>query len=200
MSARRQVAQEAARLMYSRLYKEYKDAKETAAANLGLSVMPSNYEVAVELDRHAEEMEPNRQTRLIEMRTIALEIMRTLKEYQPRIIGSVWRGTIRKGSDIDIVLFSLQLNDIQNLLRDTYKVKSAEKSPFFVEGIPKTSTHIKLEQDGHEIEVVIRPPEDYVEEKCEVYGDIKRGISVSELEKLMRTDPLRRFIPKRRFR
>ena len=186
--------------MYSRLYKEYKDAKETAAANLGLSVIPSNYEVAVELDRHAEEMEPNRQTRLIEMRTIALEIMRTLKEYQPRIIGSVWRGTIRKGSDIDIVLFSLHLNDIQNLLRDTYKVKSAEKSPFFVEGIPKTSTHIKLEQDGHEIEVVIRPPEDYVEEKCEVYGDIKRGISISELEKLMRTDPLRRFIPKRRFR
>jgi len=186
--------------MYSRLYKEYKDAKETATSNLGLSVFPSNFEVAVELDLLAEEMDPDRQTRLIEMRNIALELMRTLREYEPRLIGSVWRGTIRKGSDIDIVIFSSRMDDIHNRLQKNFSVKTVENSPFFVEGIPKTSTHIKLQQDGREVEVVVRPPEDYVEERCEVYGDIKRGISVNELEKLMRTDPLRRFIPKRRFR
>ena len=200
MSVRRQVAREAARLMYSRLYNEYKDAKETAASNLGLSVIPSNFEVAVELDLLTEEMEPERQTRLMEMRNIALELMSVLREYEPRLIGSVWRGTIREGSDIDIVLYSSQMNQIRNMLQAKFKLTSVENSPFFVEGIPKTSTHIKLLQDGHEVEVVVRPPEDYSEERCEVYGDIKRGIGVNELEKLMRTDPLRRFIPKRRFR
>jgi hypothetical protein len=37
-------------------------------------------------------------------------------------------------------------------------------------------------------------------ERCEIYGDLKRGLKTAELEKLMRSDPLRKFVPKRRQR
>ena len=200
MSSRKQVAKEAARLMYTRLYKEYKDAKETAAESLGLQVMPSNFEVAEELDLLAGEMEPDRQEKLLEMRYIAIEVMKLLKKFEPKLIGSVWRGTIRKGSDIDIILFSSKKLEISQILHEKFNVKSIDDTNYIVDGTPKSSTHIKIFQKRYEVEVVVRPPEDEAEERCEVYGDVKRGISLSQLEKLMRSDPLRRFIPKRRFR
>jgi predicted nucleotidyltransferase len=186
--------------MYTRLYKEYKDAKETAAESLGLQVMPSNFEVAEELDLLASEMEPYRQEKLLEMRYIAIEVMKLLKKYEPKLIGSVWRGTIRKGSDIDIILFSSKKLEISQILHEKFDVRSIEDTNYIVDGIPKSSTHIKIFQRNYEVEVVVRSPEDETEERCEVYGDVKRGIGLSELEKLMRSDPLRRFIPKRRFR
>ena len=43
MSTRQNVAREAARLLYNRSVKEYKDAKEIAAASLGSRALPSNY-------------------------------------------------------------------------------------------------------------------------------------------------------------
>ena len=107
MSSRQEIAREAARILYNRSVKEYKDAKELAVSNLDTKALPSNYEVAIELDRLTEELEgSNRLHRLVEMRTIALELMRALRDHDPVLIGSVWRGTVRKGSDIDIVVYS----------------------------------------------------------------------------------------------
>ena len=47
------------------------------------------------------------------MRLCALEIMEELADFSPRLIGSVSTGHIRKGSDIDIHVFS---NDLEVLL------------------------------------------------------------------------------------
>ena len=55
-----------------------------------------------------------------------------------------------------------------------------------------------LRIDENEVELVVRPPEEKIQERCEIYGDIKRGLSVVELERLMSSDPLRRFVPRRR--
>jgi hypothetical protein len=55
--------------------------------------------------------------------------------------------------------------------------------------------------DGIQGEVVVRPPEERDEaERCEIYGDAKRGLTLANLEKLMKTDPLRKFIPGRRYK
>jgi len=104
---RRKVAKEAAFLLYTSQEKEYKQAKKRAAQTLGVHVLPSNLEVAEELDKIAEEKEGlSRQERLLQMRREALKIMETLKNFHPKLIGSVWRGTIHKNSDIDITTFS----------------------------------------------------------------------------------------------
>ena len=203
MSTRHDVAREAARLLYNRSVKEYKDAKEMAAASLGSETLPSNYEVAVELDTLTDEYEGSgRQRMLIGMREIALDVMRTLGDLSPVLIGSVWRGTVRKGSDIDIVVYHPESSKVAKIL-DKYMIVETEETQFIVDGMPKTSTHISIVIDECPVEVAVRPPEDrdlYRDERCETYGDFKRGVSLRDLEKLMSADPLRRFVPRRRNR
>ena len=104
---KRRVAREAATLLYTSQEKEYKQAKMRAAETLGIRVLPSNFEVAMELDRIAEEMEgASRKAMLLQMRKEALQIMRRLEGFHPRLVGSVWRGTAHHNSDIDILTFS----------------------------------------------------------------------------------------------
>ena len=203
MSTRQDVAREAARLLYNRSVKEYKDAKEMAASSLGSRALPSNYEVAVELDTLTDEYEgPGRQRMLTRMREIALDVMRTLGELSPVLIGSAWRGTVRKGSDIDIVVYHPNSIKVTQML-GKYLIIEAEQTQFIIDGMPRTSTHITMVIDEHPVEVVVRPPENreyYRDERCETYGDFKRGIGLRELEKLMSSDSLRRFVPRRRKR
>ena len=203
MSTREQVAIEAASLLYNRTVKEYKDAKELAASSLGTRALPSNYEVAMMLDRLVEENEgSDRLTMLIEMREIARDVMHLIAEYDPVLIGSVWRGTPRRGSDIDIVVYHDSPETVKKKITQDEE-ETVERKEFIVDGQPRTSTHIAYTIKTHSLEIVVRPPNDreaYRDERCETYGDIKRGIRLPELEKLIETDPLRRFIPKRRLR
>ena len=102
---RNRVAAEAATLLYFGAEKEYKQAKHKAARTLRTHFLPSNREVALELNRIADEDEgPARKQRLVQMRQEALKIMIITEQHDPMLIGSVWRGTIRRGSDIDIAL------------------------------------------------------------------------------------------------
>lgn len=203
METRREVAQEAARLIYRGTYKEYKDAKEAAARSLGARSVPSNHEVAEELDRLAEEAEgPDRLRRLVEMRETALEVMRLLGDLSPTLIGSVWRGTARRGSDVDVVVYG-DPDEAERWLKEAHRVTDRTVKTFTVDRVPRASTHFTVEAGGYQVEVVVRPPRDadaYRDERCDIYGDLKRGIGLAELERLMRSDPLRRFVPRRRQR
>ena len=199
--SREDVARLAARLLYDRKLKEYKDAKETAAASLGSKALPSNYEVAVELDALTDRLEGDaRQKRLTEMREAALQVMKKLTRYRPRLMGSVWRGTIRLGSDIDIIVYG-DPDEVEHILSQSHKVAGRETRRFTMNGLPRETTHINITMNGYDAEVVVRPPGDveaYRMDRCETYGDHRRGLGVPELEKLMNTDPLRRFVPRRR--
>ena len=191
------VAREAARLLYNGVAVEYIQAKEIAVSNLGAKAVPSNYEVAVELDKLADEIEGGvRQRRLIEMRKIALKVMTNLRDFNPRLIGSVWRGTARSGSDIDIVALASSPQSVEVALK-SYKIK--EKGEVTFKGGVRAYS-FKLDLGGDEVEVVVRDPTDDSNEICDIYGDIKRGLTMPELERLLRADPLRRFVPKRRSR
>lgn len=197
MGERSSVAREAARLLYSGAAEEYIQAKYMAATSLGVKAIPSNYDVAVELDRLADEEEGGeRQRRLTEMREIALMVMRSLQLFAPRLIGSVWRGTARMGSDIDIIALATSPADVEYALRD-YRVKE-KGGVTFHRGIH--AYHFKLEVRMDEVEVVVRDPAEYTEDRCDVYGDVKRGLTLRELERLLRIDPLRKFVPRRRSR
>lgn len=166
--------------------------------------MPSNHEVAVELDLLADEIEGKTRAELIlKMRGLALGLMSVLSEVGPVVRGSVWRGTARKGSDIDIDVYSDDPIEVKRLLEDSgYSVTGFDEKVAVSGRVMSRSTHIqvRLERDI-EGEVVVRPVEEYgLEARCEVYGDIKKGLRLPELEKLMNTDPLRKFVPRRRYR
>jgi predicted nucleotidyltransferase len=197
LGERSSVAREAARLLYSGAAEEYIQAKEMAAASLGVVAVPSNFEVAVELDRLADELEGSeKQRHLIEMRRTGLDVMKKLAAFSPRLIGSVWRGTARKGSDVDIVALADSPTEVEKALTG-YRIR--EKGEVTFKG-GVHAYHFKLEAGAYEVEVVVRRPAEYTEDRCDVYGDVKRGITLPELERLMGVDPLRRFVPRRRSR
>lgn len=203
MDPRGEVAKEAARLLYTGAAEEYKQAKEQAARNLGVNAKPSNHEVALELDLLADQREGEERKRLlVTMRDHALALMRLLSEYDPVLTGSVWRGTARRGSDVDINVYSSNPGEVESKLRSAgYSVVDSKEEVFTQRGRTMRSTHVFVVLNEAKGEVVVRPPEERGEaERCEIYGDVKKGLRLAELEKLMKTDPLRKFVPGRRYK
>jgi len=200
-SLKQRVAREAALLLYSSQEKEYKQAKQLAAQNLRTRVLPSNREVAQELDKLADEIEGStRQERLLQMRQEALQTMKALKEFQPKLIGSVWRGTTHKNSDIDIVTFSSQPTTVlQRLEQEGFQVMKTEWQSAPKLDKKEKSFHIYLRlQLGSQAEVVVRSVERRNQkQRCEIYGDTVTGLSLSQLERLLKENPLQKFTPSR---
>lgn len=196
---RRRVAREAALLLYTSQEKEYKQAKSRAAQTLGMRILPSNAEVAEELDEIAEEREgPSRGERLSQMRKEAFQIMAVLKAFHPRLVGSVWRGTAHRNSDIDVITFSSDHNAVlDSLVRGSFRVVRAEWCSVTKRGRKESSFHIYLVlSSGNEVEVVVRSPEKMsFLGKCEIYGDVVRGLSYSQLQRVLKGNPLQRFVP-----
>src|SRR5438132_9331717 len=118
---RQAIALEAARLMYERAEAEYYTAKRKAAKRLcrrGCKPgdLPSNAEIRDQIQVFARIHEGDKRTEhLRAMRLEALRIMRILRQFRPRLIGSVMTGHVRKGSDIDIHVFT----DSAELVTDT---------------------------------------------------------------------------------
>lgn len=193
------VAREAATLLYFGAEEEYKQAKEKAAETLGTHFLPSNLDVALELDKIAEENEgAKRKERLIQMRKEALIIMRLLGTFCPVLIGSVWRGTIKQGSDIDIAVYSDYPEQIVNIIKAKgAKVLKTSWTTVNKHGATKASFHIYAETTAkHGLEIVVRSREEAEEKrKCEIFGDEIKGLKTRELEKVLESNPTQQFIP-----
>jgi len=196
---KQRVAREAANLLYFGAEKEYKQAKNKAAQILGTNFLPSNLEVAVELDKIAEEKEgPTRRNRLICMRKEALQVMKLLREYKPLLIGSVWRGTIKVGSDIDIAVYKDEPEEIIEVLRNNgINVLKSTWTNINKHGETLESFHIYAQTEAkHSLEIVARKMEDYGKKrKCETFGDEIRGLKIKELEKVLQDNATQQFTP-----
>jgi predicted nucleotidyltransferase len=196
---RNKITREAATLLYFGLEKEYKQAKMKAAQNFGAHVLPSNLEVALELDKVAEETEGSARTeRLIQMRTEALKVMKMLEEYCPVLIGSVWRGTIRRGSDIDVEAYYDEPEEIVNLLKaGGIKISRTQRMTVTEHGKTETSLHIHAKLSGQfPVEIAVRAMDEAGRKRtCDTFGDQIKGLTVRELEKLVKEDPTKKLVP-----
>jgi hypothetical protein len=104
------VAQEAARLMAEHGIQDFHLAKRKAAERYGVvegAFLPKNTEIEAALasyqrlfggDQHA--------TSLREQRRVAVEAMRMLEKFEPRLVGAVLNGTATAHSDIQLHVFS----------------------------------------------------------------------------------------------
>jgi predicted nucleotidyltransferase len=196
---RSRVAREAAILLYFGAEKEYKQAKLKASKTFGTHFLPTNLEVAIELDKIAEEKDGSaRKERLILMRQEALKIMRFLDAYSPLLIGSVWRGTTRVGSDIDITVYADPPEQVLEILK-VFNVKTQRSCWVRVnkQGITYMSYHIYAETDAkNSLEIVVRSPDEAGKpRKCETFGDEIKGLKTVELEKLLKENPAKQFLP-----
>jgi predicted nucleotidyltransferase len=196
---RRKVAREAASLLYFGVEKEYKQAKLKATRTLGVKFLPTNLEVAKELDKIADEIEgKSREERLIQRRMEALKLMKILRAYNPLLVGSVWRGTAHRQSDIDIIAYHNEPKAIAKTLEQKgFKIVKSEWISVTEQGKKVESFHIYCESSiGEKFEVIVRNPEEaYRKVKCDVYGDEITGLSLQELEKMLKENPTQRFVP-----
>ncbi len=197
---RKRVAREAAELLYTELEKEFKQAKFRAAENLGIHSLPSNAEIAEELDRIAKEREgDSRQEKLLQRRLQALQIMQILKDFHPALIGSVWRGTAHRRSDIDIVVFGEHPQQIVSELRKkSYFITKTKAQTITKEGKKRESFHIHIDvPPNDQVEIVVRGSSDLNSSvKCEIYGDRVTGLTIQQLQKVLKENPTQKFAPK----
>src|SRR5205823_13534319 len=147
---RRQIALDAARLMYERVESEYYTAKRKAAKQLcrkGVKPedLPSNAEIREQIQYFARIHEGDRRTEnLRAMRLQALKLMRLLRAFRPRLIGSVMTGHVRKGSDIDIHIFTDSLGLVTDRLAQEGYAFDAQRKESLKHNEARTSTHIHL--------------------------------------------------------
>src|SRR5438270_9602492 len=147
---RQAIALEAARLMYERVESEYFSAKRKAAKRLcrgGVKPedLPSNAEIREQIQVFARIHEGDRRTvYLRDMRLEALRLMRLLRPFRPRLIGSVMTGHVRKGSDIDIHLFSDSVGLITDLLGQEGYQFDVERKQVVKHGEARVFTHVHV--------------------------------------------------------
>ncbi len=89
---------------------DFLQAKRKAADRLGVndvSVLPKNIEIEAALRQHQRLFGGDSHDHTLkEQRRIALDTMRRLSEFQPRLVGSVLTGTATNYSDINLHLFA----------------------------------------------------------------------------------------------
>src|SRR5437667_592205 len=147
---RQAIALEAARLMYERVESEYYTAKRKAAKRLcrgGVKPedLPSNAEIREQIQVFARIHEGGRRTEhLRDMRLEALRLMRLLRQFRPRLIGSVMTGHVRKGSDIDIHLFSDSTGLVTDLLEQHGYQFDVERKQVLKHNEARVFTHIHI--------------------------------------------------------
>ncbi len=107
---RQAIAREAARLMIEHGHEDYGIAKRKAAERFGvtdLAVLPRNTEIEEALAEHQRLFEPEAHaSSLSAKREVALQAMRLLAEFEPRLVGPLLSGTATAHNDITLHLFA----------------------------------------------------------------------------------------------
>src|SRR5688572_23183345 len=188
---RRQIAWEAARLMYARDESEYFRAKQKAAHRICQgwvkpADLPSNAEIRDEIQAFARLHEGDaRSSNLRSMRIEALRLMRLLSRFRPRLIGSVMTGHVRAGSDIDLHLFSNSIEAVRSVLDEQGMIYDVERKRVVKDHEERIFTHIHV-QDRFPIELTIYPADKahYVF-KSSITGKAIERASIAELEQFL---------------
>lgn len=147
---RREIAYQAARLMYQRQESEYYRAKVKAARRVAPgwvkpADLPSNAEIREQVQLLARMHEGERRNdNLFRMRLSALRMMKRLKRFHPRLIGSVWTGHIRQGSDIDIHLFADGVSGVTAELEAEALLYDVQRKEVRKHGEHRVYTHVHL--------------------------------------------------------
>ncbi|MHB8900230.1 MAG: HD domain-containing protein [Thermoguttaceae bacterium] len=188
---RRQLAWEAARLMYTREESEYyraklKAARRVCSGDVKPRDLPSNREIREQVQAFARLHEGDQRSQhLKEMRLEALRLMRVLRVFRPRLIGSVMTGHVRQGSDIDIHVFSDSTEAVSAMLDQQGFSYQVERKTVRKHGEQRQFTHVHVE-DRFPFELTVYPSDKahYVF-KSSITGKAIERASIAELEQML---------------
>ncbi len=177
--------------MYARQESEYFRAKQKAAKRLCQgwvkpSDLPSNREIRDQIQVLARTHEgKSRLTNLREMRVEALRMMRLLRQFRPRLIGSTLTGHVRHGSDIDLHVFSDSVDAITAVLDNEGIGYEVQRKLVRKDGEERTYTHIHIpERFTLELTMYATDLAHFVF-KSSITGKAIERVSIAELEQFL---------------
>ena len=159
---RRALAQEAARVMAEHGVRDFLFAKRKAAERFGVvdgSVLPRNTEIEEALqeyqrlfggDSHVESLHAQR--------AVALDVMRRLREFQPRLVGPVLAGTATEHDDVLLHAFADRAETVSVRLMDQgVPFEVGERRVRLTADRVVQQPALRLDVDGQPVEVVVFP-------------------------------------------
>lgn len=159
---RRTLAQDAARLMAEHGIQDFLSAKRKAAARYGnveAAALPSNAEIEAALGEYQRlfgATEHDRQ--LDQQRGRALEAMRQLAVFQPRLVGPVLNGTATAHSDIQIHVFTDSPESVSMTLMDRgIEYEITERRHRFGHDAARAHPGVRFALDRQFVDVTVFP-------------------------------------------
>ena len=190
---RRALAQEAARVMAEHGVSDFLFAKRKAAERFGVTdhaVLPKNTEIEEALveykrlfgaDSHEETLYAQRQ--------VALEAMKQLKEFEPRLVGPVLTGTATEHNDIQLHLFAERAEAITIKLMDLgIDHEVVERRVRYGSDRVVAYPGVHFEYDDHVVDATVFPVDGIRQAPVSpVDGKPMRRANVNELEALLKS-------------
>jgi len=156
------IAQKAAELIVNEGIADYNLAKRKACERLGLSTktdMPRNLDIEQAVIEHQRLFSGDQQAEeLMHLRVVALKIMRLLKEFEPRLVGSVLKGTANSLSVVHLHVFNEDAKSLAiTLLNQGIDFQPVDRR--LTKDNPKGIPGFQLGLEGVDIEVLVFPYE-----------------------------------------
>ncbi len=177
--------------MYDREETEYFPAKLKAARRVARgqfkpSDLPTNREIRDQIQTWARLHEGDRRTEnLRDMRLEALRLMRVLRLFRPRLIGSTLTGHVRHGSDIDLHLFSDNIEAVAGALDEEGLSYEVERKRVRKHGEERVFVHIHI-ADRFPFELTIYAADmAHFVFRSSITGKAIERASIAELEQLL---------------
>lgn len=157
---RRRIAVEAARLIAESGMRDYHEAKRKAALRIGVgddAALPRNSEIEEALREHQRLFQSATQPiQLARLRQTALEAMRFLARFEPRLVGPVLEGTADAHSTVHLHLFCDDPREVVALLADA-RIPYEEKTRVLRSDSGREDVHpaLLLGADGVPVELTL---------------------------------------------
>lgn len=159
---RARVAEEAGRIMREQGVRDFLLAKRKAADRLGVidrHSLPTNQEIAAALSAQqrlfgGQAHEDN----LRALRLTALQAMRLLEAFEPRLVGPVLAGTATPHSDVSLHLFASTPEEVAFLLMERgIRYRSGERRVRLAQGEHASYPSFEFEAGETKVEAVVFP-------------------------------------------
>jgi len=161
---RARIAAVAARLMAEDGIDDFALAKRKAARQLGAAdtqSLPANDEIEAELRAYQSLYQGDEQReRIHELRTVALEAMRSLADFKPYLAGPVLKGTAGRYADIDLQLFTDDLKAVELFLLNRNFVYAVSEQRHYCGDEPRAVPVLRLDWDGVPVNLAVYAAKD----------------------------------------
>jgi hypothetical protein len=161
---RARIAAAAARLMAEDGIDDFALAKRKAARQLGAvdtQSLPANEEIETELRAYQALYQGEEQrARIRELRTVALDAMRSFAAFNPYLAGAVLKGTAGRYADIDLQLFTDDHKAVELFLLNRSLPYAVAEQRHFCGDAPRSVPVLALEWQGFPLKVAIYASKD----------------------------------------